>query len=100
MLYKFLSFYLHWEGFPPIALLSRGEGIAGTCYGVEITSTKVHWQLLLLTQLITKFLCLKREGQNIAKQTQILLDYHEDDNLVKNLMIAEILKLFQHWLGK
>lgn len=67
---------------------------------MEITSTKAHCQLLLLTQLITKFLRPEREGQGIAKQTQVLPGYHGDDILGNILMIAEILKLFQHWLGK
>lgn len=60
--------------------LHRGGGIAGTCYTVEMTSKKAHWQLLLLTQLITKFLCLEKEGQDIVKQIQILPGYHEDEN--------------------
>lgn len=56
--------------------------------------------MLLLTKLITKFLCLEKEGQDIVKQTQILPGYREDEILVKSFMVEEILDLFQHWLDK
>lgn len=55
--------------------------------------------MLLLTQLITKLLYLEKEGQGVVKQIQILLGYHEDDIMVKSLMIEEILNLFWHGLN-
>lgn len=65
-----------------------------------MTSKKAQWQLLLLTQVITKLLRLEKEGQDIVKQIQILPGYCEDEILVKSFMVEEILDLFQHWLDK